>query len=154
MRNEAEKVSAAAAQTPIAEAAQVLAAAAAQVVSQVAAQMLAAPGGLEAVPHVAADANPDIADGPREVEREKVAGTLASGEPPSAPNQPMPTQPIPIERRSRLTGLLHGAMPAVLGWVLSLGLLFVGAHAALEYRAGIMMAWPPSRRLFLWFGLG
>jgi len=56
--------------------------------------------------------------------------------------------------RARIRSLLHGQPPAVLGWVASLGFLFLAGQTAIDHRSGIMQAWPPSRRLFLWLGLG
>lgn len=154
MRGEAQESSAVVPPSPTQEAAQVLAAAAAQVVTQVAAKMLAAPDGLGVVAHEAPNDNADIADVPRVVEQEEVPGTSAMDQPPATDEPPSgPSQPMPAPRRSRLTRLLHGTTSAVVGWVFSLSILFVCGHAAVEYRAGIMGAWPPSRRLFLWLGL-
>ena len=141
MRDAAREVSAPAAPTPIAEAAQALAAAAAQVVTQVAAQMLAAPPGAE-----------DIAPAAPPAPGLPAPGLPAPGFP--APGFPAPGFPAPPQRQSRLAGLRHGAMPAALGWVFSLGILFVCGQAVLQHRAGITTAWPASRRLFLWLGLG
>ena len=58
----------------------------------------------------------------------------------------------PLHGRAR--NLLHGKAPALLGWVASLGFLFIAGQTAIDHRSGIMQAWPPSRRLFLWLGMG
>jgi len=56
--------------------------------------------------------------------------------------------------RARVRSLLHGTAPSLLGWVASLGFLFLAGQTAIDHRDGIMQAWPPSRRLFLWLGMG
>lgn len=60
------------------------------------------------------------------------------------------------DRRYRflLTLLLHGQRPAMLGWILSLGVLFFAGRAAIAHRLDIVQSWPPSERLFQWLGLG
>jgi len=45
-------------------------------------------------------------------------------------------------------------LPVLLGWVVSLGLLYAAGQAFLSYRADISQAWPPSQRLYHWIGLG
>ena len=55
---------------------------------------------------------------------------------------------------SRLADRFHGAIPALLGWVCSFAILFISGRIAIQQRADLVAAWPPSKRLFLWLGLG
>ncbi len=82
-------------------------------------------------------------------------GNAGAPDRPPAVAEPTPasaTSP-PIRPRSRLRGLFQGAVPALVGWVCSVAVLFVGGRVVVGYRADLMAVWPPSRRLFLWLGL-
>ncbi len=70
---------------------------------------------------------------------------VASAGPIEAPAQPR--QP------SRLRAALAANLVALVGWAFSLGLLMGLGWLAVQHRAGIMLAWPPSQRLFGWLGL-
>ena len=57
--------------------------------------------------------------------------------------------PEPGERPSRALAVVAG-----LAWLASLGVLAGAGWAAVAFRAEVMAAWEPSRRLYALLGLG
>jgi predicted Zn finger-like uncharacterized protein len=101
---------------------------------------------------------------PVAVDADNVHAAAADASTSGTPALPRPGDagPIPDPDLSKAQGsavqrgipFLRGRPPVALGWVASFGVLYLAGQGAIAYRDGIMLAWPPSRRLFLWLGLG
>ncbi len=76
--------------------------------------------------------------------------------PPTPPAGPPEAPAIADARRGPAAGGGRRRVdwPAVGGWGLSLAILVGGGHAVLSHAPRIAAAWPASRRLFQWLGVG
>ncbi len=89
------------------------------------------------------------------------APPAAEGDEPEAPRRPRPTRrprqhnPIdpPLPRRAGEAEEDPQRRVALIAWAASITLLLVLAAAVVIWRQPIMLAWPPSGRLFLALGL-
>ena len=75
--------------------------------------------------------------------------------PPDVPEPDFAPQPMAATHRLPTTGKSSSGIAALaIAWLASFAILGAAAWAAVEWRAAIMQAWEPSKRLYQWLGWG